>query len=54
MMSPSPCDHSDTYILVQRTLKIAGTKSYGTIRNEEVTFENFVPLTDYISKMNNT
>ena len=53
-MSPSLCDYSNTYILVQITLKIAGTKSYATIRNVEVTFENFVPLTDYISKMNNT
>lgn len=54
MMTPSLCDYSDTYMLVQRTLKIAGTKSYAAIRNEEVTFENFVPFTDYISKMNST
>ena len=57
MLSLSLCDYSDAYILVKGTLTVTSTAAQFQPNNgayKKVTFQNFVPLTNCISRINNT
>ena len=50
-------DYSDAYIIVKETIRIANTAAQdadNTAANEKVTFKNSAPLTNCISRINNT
>ena len=53
------CGYSDAYILVRGTIEVTGAGADHAAkrldkRNKGVIIKNRVPLTDYISKINNT
>ena len=53
------CDYSEAYILVSRTITIAGAGIDDAARrlderNKGVIFTNCAPFTDYLSEINNT
>ena len=54
MLNSSLCDYSDAYILVSETITVAVLAAGGGNNNIKVLFENCVPFTDFISKINNT
>ena len=59
MLKSSLWDYSDAYILVSGTITIDGAGADDAAkpldeRNKGVIFKNFVPFTDFISKINNT
>ena len=58
-LKSSLCDYSDAYILVKGTIIITGAGADAVAtnaekRNKHVTFKYRAPLTDCISKINNT
>ena len=58
MLKSRFCDYSDGYILVKGTITIAEAGADAAVqrldkRNKQVTFENFAPFTNCISKINN-
>ena len=52
MLRSSLCDYGDSYILVYRTISIAGQA--GDNSNKEVVFNNCAPFTDCITEIKNT
>ena len=57
MLRSSLCDYSDAYILVKGNIAVNNTAAEGAAANntnKKVIFKNGAPLTDYISKINNT
>ena len=57
MLKSSLCDYSDAYILLKGTISVNNTAAAGVAANninKEVIFKNCVPLTNCISKINNT
>ena len=53
MLRSSLCDYSDAYILFKGNITVNNTAAaYNT--NEKVIFKNWAPLTNCISKINNT
>ena len=55
MLRSSLCDYSDAYILVKGTITVAQeTNAAPNNVNKEVTFQNFVPYTNCISRIYNT
>ena len=52
----SLCDYSDAYILVKGNIAVnnTGTAEAPTNRDKKVIFKNCAPLTNCISKINNT
>ena len=49
------CDYSDTYIIVKGTIIVAKeTAAAPNNANKKVTFKNYVPFTNCISRINNT
>ena len=57
MLRSSLCDYSDADILVKRNITVNNTAAGGTDANntnKKVIFENCAPLTNCISKINNT
>ena len=53
----SLCNYSDLYILVKETITVANTAAVGTAvnnTNKKIIFENCVPFTGCITKINNT
>ena len=59
MLKSSLCDYSDAYILVKRTIKIAGEGADAAARHADerdkgVAFKNCAPFTNCISEINNT
>ena len=56
MLKYSLCDYIDAYILVKGTITInnTGTDAAPNNRNKKVIFKNCAPLTNCISKINNT
>ena len=55
MLRSSLCDYSDAYILVKGTITVA-QESNATPNNvnKEVTYQNFTPYTNCISRIYNT
>ena len=57
MLRSSLCDYSDAYILVKGNIAVNNTAAEGAAANntnKKAIFKNGAPLTDYISKINNT
>ena len=57
MLRSSLCDYSSTYILVKGNMSVNNTAVVGADANhtnKKVIFKNCVPVTDCISKINNT
>ena len=59
MLKSSLCDYSDAYILVKRTIAIAGAGDDAAARQTDerdkgVAFKNCAPFTNCISEINNT
>ena len=57
MLGSSLCDYSDAYILVKGNITVNNTAAYGAAANntdKKVIFKNCTPLTNCISKINNT
>ena len=59
MIRPNLCDYSDAYILVGRTITIAGVETDDATkqadeRNKGVIFKNCAPFTECINNINNT
>ena len=52
MLRSSLCDYGDSYILVYRTISIAGQA--GDNSNKEAVFKNCAPFTDCITEIKNT
>ena len=58
MLRSSSCDYSDAHILVSWTIAIAGSGDNDAARwldekNKVVIFQNYSPVTDCISEINN-
>ena len=57
MLRSSLCDYSDAYILVKGNITVNNTAAEGAVAdntNKKVIFKNCAPLTNCISKINNT
>ena len=56
MLRPSLCDYSDVYILVQGNITVNNTAAAAAANNanKKVIFKNCSPVTNCISKINNT
>ena len=59
ILKSSLCDYSDAYVLVNETIKNTGAGTYDAAkqfdeRNKEVIFKNCAPISDCMSKINNT
>ena len=57
MLRSSLCDYSDAYILVKGNITVNNTAADGAAANntnKKVIFKNCAPITNYISKINNT
>ena len=57
MLRSSLCDYSDAYVLVKRNITVNNTVGAGAAAintNKKVIFKNCAPLTNCISKINNT
>ena len=53
MLRTDLCDYSDAYIVVKRTITVAGT-NVNNRTNKEQAFQNNAPFRSCISKINNT
>ena len=57
MLKSSLCDYSDAYILVEGNITVNNTTADGAAANntnQKVIFKNCAPVTNRISKINNT
>ena len=57
MLRSSLCDHSDAYILVKGTMTVRNTAAQNQANNaanKKVIFQNCLPFTSCISRINNT
>ena len=57
ILRSSLCDYSDTYIIAKETIavaNIAAKDQTNNVTNKKVTFENYAPFTNCVSKINKT